>query len=250
MSKYEFDLSVGIKEVLDADSAKKVESQIEDQKKRIEEPVEINVDVDSNAIKKLDKLTKAVRENRKALKNALASDTNIDEVSNLVNTHKQLEKQIKAVTKQVKGNSKEVGASKRALTDAKKLIDWYRELIFSANGDNEKQLMLINALDRSLYLYIKDNKYKRGIRKIITDEELTFEDKNLIKEVNTLLLNQEEINVIHIEQILLTIPFTAAFFLFFARNCTRPVFLSIFTVRTGLFKVTAEEFSDFCTLTS
>ena len=66
---------------------------------------------------------------------------------------------------------------------SKKLIDWYRELIFSANGDNEKQLMLINALDRSLYLYIRDNKYKRGIRKIITDEELTFEDKNLIKEV-------------------------------------------------------------------
>jgi len=64
-----------------------------------------------------------------------------------------------------------------------KLIDWYRELIFSANGDNEKQLLLINALDRSLYLYIKDNKYKRGIRKIITDEELTFQDKNLIKDV-------------------------------------------------------------------
>ena len=68
-------------------------------------------------------------------------------------------------------------------TLSKKLIDWYRELIFSANGDDEKQLMLINSLDRSLYLYIKYNKYKRGLRKIITDEELTFEDKNLIKGV-------------------------------------------------------------------
>lgn len=66
---------------------------------------------------------------------------------------------------------------------SKKIIDWYRELIFSANGNDEKQLMLINALDRSLYLYIRDNKYKRGIRKIITDKELTFEDKNLIKDV-------------------------------------------------------------------
>lgn len=66
---------------------------------------------------------------------------------------------------------------------SKKLIDWYRELIFSANGNNEKQLILINALDRSLYLYIKDNKYKRGIRKIITDDELTFDNKDLIKEV-------------------------------------------------------------------
>ena len=68
-------------------------------------------------------------------------------------------------------------------TLSKKLIDWYRELIFSANGNNEKQLMLINALDRSLYLYIRDNKYKRGIRKIIAAQELTFEDKNLIKDV-------------------------------------------------------------------
>ena len=48
--------------------------------------------------------------------------------------------------------------------------------------------MLINSLDRSLYLYIRDNKYKRGLRKIITDEELTFEDKNLIKDVIKKLL--------------------------------------------------------------
>ena len=68
-------------------------------------------------------------------------------------------------------------------TLSKKLIDWYRELIFSANGNDEKQLLLINALDRSLYLYVRDNKYKRGLRNVITDEELTFEDKNLIKEV-------------------------------------------------------------------
>ena len=66
---------------------------------------------------------------------------------------------------------------------SKKLIDWYRELIFSANGNNENQLTLIKALDRSLYLYIRDNKYKRGIRKILTVEELTFEDKNIIKDV-------------------------------------------------------------------
>lgn len=66
---------------------------------------------------------------------------------------------------------------------SKKLIDWYRELIFSANGNNENQLMLIKALDKSLYLYVKDNKYKKGLRKIVSVEELTFEDKNTIKEV-------------------------------------------------------------------
>lgn len=73
-------------------------------------------------------------------------------------------------------------------TLSKKLIDWYRELVFSANGNNENQLMLIKALDRSLYLYIRDNKYKRGLRKIVSTEELTFEDKNIIKDVIKKLL--------------------------------------------------------------
>lgn len=66
---------------------------------------------------------------------------------------------------------------------SKKLIDWYRELVFSANGNNQNQLLLIKALDRSLYLYVRDNKYKRGLRKIITVNELTFENKELIKDV-------------------------------------------------------------------
>ena len=66
---------------------------------------------------------------------------------------------------------------------SKKLIDWYKELIFSANGNNEKELILIRALDQSLYLYVRDNKYKRGLRKIITVNELTFDNKEVIKDV-------------------------------------------------------------------
>ena len=30
---------------------------------------------------------------------------------------------------------------------------------------------------------VRDNKYKRGIRKIITDDDLGFENKGIIKEV-------------------------------------------------------------------
>ena len=66
---------------------------------------------------------------------------------------------------------------------SKKLVDRYRELIFSANAKDENQLMLIRVLDRSLYLYVRDNKYKRDLRKIITVDDLTFENKELIKEV-------------------------------------------------------------------
>ena len=63
------------------------------------------------------------------------------------------------------------------------LIDWYRELIFSANGNDEGQLKIISAIDRSLYLYVKDNKYKRGLKKIITVDDISLENKSLIKEV-------------------------------------------------------------------
>ena len=66
---------------------------------------------------------------------------------------------------------------------SRKLIDWYRELIFSAKGDNEKELLLIRALDKSLYLYVRDNRFKRGLKKIINDEELVFSNKELIKDV-------------------------------------------------------------------
>ncbi len=65
---------------------------------------------------------------------------------------------------------------------SKKLIDWYRDLIFSANGNNENQLMLIRALDRSLYLYVRDNKYKRGLRKVITVDDLALDNRELIKD--------------------------------------------------------------------
>ena len=72
---------------------------------------------------------------------------------------------------------------------SKKLIDWYRDLIFSANRDSKDQLALVQVLDQCLYLYVRDNKYKRELRKIITVDELTFENKEMIKDVIKKLLN-------------------------------------------------------------
>lgn len=68
-------------------------------------------------------------------------------------------------------------------TLSEKLIDWYRELVFSANGKVESQLQIINAIDKSMYLYVSDNKYKKGLRKIITEDEVTLKDKERIKEL-------------------------------------------------------------------
>ena len=49
---YDFNLSVGIQEILDADSAARVESQVEKQKQRMEEPVEIKVELNIGDAKK------------------------------------------------------------------------------------------------------------------------------------------------------------------------------------------------------
>ena len=64
-----------------------------------------------------------------------------------------------------------------------RLIDWYRELIFAVNGNDEKQLQVVKALDKGLYLYVKDNNYKREFRKNITLDDISLENKNLIKDL-------------------------------------------------------------------
>ena len=74
-------------------------------------------------------------------------------------------------------------------TFSDKLVDWYRELVFSANGNNEGQLKIINALDKSIYLYVTNNRYKRGLRKIVYENEITLKDKEIIKELLKKIIN-------------------------------------------------------------
>ena len=74
-------------------------------------------------------------------------------------------------------------------TFSDKLVDWYRELVFSANGNNEGQLKIINALDKSIYLYVTNNRYKRGLRKIVDENEITLKDKEIIKELLKKIIN-------------------------------------------------------------
>jgi len=64
-----------------------------------------------------------------------------------------------------------------------KLIDWYRELIFAVNSEDEKQLKIVEALDKGLYLYIKDNRYKSEFKKHLRVEDINLESKKLIKDL-------------------------------------------------------------------
>ena len=70
---------------------------------------------------------------------------------------------------------------------SKALIDWYRELIFSADGFNEKQLKIISAMDRAMYLYVKENKYKKGLKKVLSENDISIDSQisiaNAIKKI-------------------------------------------------------------------
>ena len=60
------------------------------------------------------------------------------------------------------------------------LIDWYRDLIFSADPNDERQLKVINAIDKSLYLYVK---YKKGLSKLLDADAVSLDNQNSIKNV-------------------------------------------------------------------
>ncbi len=68
-------------------------------------------------------------------------------------------------------------------TLSSKLIDWYQDLVFSTDGNNEKQLTIISFIDKSLSMYVKDRRYKKGLSKILTVEDISLNNQSLIKEL-------------------------------------------------------------------
>ena len=68
-------------------------------------------------------------------------------------------------------------------TLSSKLIDWYRELIFSCDGENVNQLRIIYQIDHSLSMYVEDNQYKRGLSKILSKDEVDLNNSVLIQKV-------------------------------------------------------------------
>ena len=82
------------------------------------------------------------------------------------------------------------------------LIDWYKDLIFSCNADNEEEVKIIRLIDRSLYMYVNSYKYKIGLKKIIDIKHIDINSdksiKNLIKKIinyTTKYENNEILNI-------------------------------------------------------
>lgn len=63
------------------------------------------------------------------------------------------------------------------------LIDWYRDLIFSCDGDDEKETEIIKMIDNSMYRYVNDYRYRKGLSKIITHREIDLNSEKSIKKL-------------------------------------------------------------------
>ena len=63
------------------------------------------------------------------------------------------------------------------------LIDWYKDLIFSCDGNDENETSIIRMIDSSMYMYINDNKYRRGLTKIISTNDIDLNSERSIKKL-------------------------------------------------------------------
>ena len=63
------------------------------------------------------------------------------------------------------------------------LIDWYRDLIFSCDGNDENETQIIKMIDNSMYMYISDHKYRKGLTKIISTRDIDLNSEKSIKKL-------------------------------------------------------------------
>ena len=75
------------------------------------------------------------------------------------------------------------------------LIDWYKYLIFSCNGDNEEDIKVVRDIDRCMYLYINDNKYRKELRKII---DLSLSNDKIIDSILRYTSKYEDNEILYI----------------------------------------------------
>lgn len=69
------------------------------------------------------------------------------------------------------------------------LIDWYKDLVFSCNVNNEEEVNVVKLIDRSMYMYVNNYKYKIGLKKIININEIDLNSYKSIKKLVRKIIN-------------------------------------------------------------
>lgn len=68
------------------------------------------------------------------------------------------------------------------------LIDWYKDLIFSCDGDDENESKIIRMIDNSMYMYVNDYKYRNGLKNIICVKDIDLNsDKSIRRLIKKIL---------------------------------------------------------------
>lgn len=82
------------------------------------------------------------------------------------------------------------------------LIDWYKDLIFSCDGTDDNETRIIKMIDNSMYMYVNDHKYRRGLSKVIScrDIDLNSEKsiRKLIKKILDYTNRYENIEILNV----------------------------------------------------
>ena len=63
------------------------------------------------------------------------------------------------------------------------LIDWYKDLIFSCDGNDESETKIIKMIDNSMYIYVNDYKYIKGLSKLISSKDIDLNSERSIKKL-------------------------------------------------------------------
>ena len=82
------------------------------------------------------------------------------------------------------------------------LIDWYKDLIFSCDGNDEQETNIIKMIDNSMYMYVNDYKYRKGLSKLISSKDIDLNSersiKRLIKKILDYTNKYENIEILNI----------------------------------------------------
>lgn len=129
MGKYDdaiggVELKVSVTEILNEDSANKVDERIKKQKAELSEPVEIDVKVDDkSAIKKLEALDELAKSLKNDLNDAITSKKSLTETNKLLNKYQQIDNEVKKLSNDVDKGNKSLKNVQQTLKENKKIID-------------------------------------------------------------------------------------------------------------------------------
>ena len=63
------------------------------------------------------------------------------------------------------------------------VIDWYEALILSCDKNDENKTKIIKMIDNSMYIYVNDYKYRKGLSKIISSKDIDLNCERSIKKL-------------------------------------------------------------------